>query len=61
MGLLGEVTYTSKTIKANLTRGATDRKIIRVIIRDGREYRLHATKGWRSYRHTPKPSQDFGV
>ena len=25
-------------------------KIIKTIIKDGREYQLHATKGWRSYR-----------
>lgn len=31
-------------------KGSTDRRIIRVIIKNGREYKLHATKGWRSYR-----------
>jgi hypothetical protein len=25
-------------------------KIIKTIIRNGREWQLHATKGWRSYR-----------
>lgn len=26
------------------------RRIIRTFIKNGREYQLHATKGWRSYR-----------
>lgn len=25
-------------------------RIIQVFVREGREYQLHATKGWRSYR-----------
>ena len=33
--------------------GAYGTKIIRVIIRDGREWQLHATKGWRNYRLVP--------
>lgn len=31
-------------------KGTTDRRIIKVIIKDGREHYLHATKGWRSRR-----------
>lgn len=30
--------------------GGYGRHIIKVVIRDGREYQLHATKGWRSRR-----------
>ncbi len=31
-------------------KGSTDRRIIKVFIKDGREHYLHATKGWRSRR-----------
>lgn len=30
--------------------GAYGRRIIRTFIKNGREYQLHATKGWRSYQ-----------
>ncbi len=40
----------SKTAKYKPKHGAYGRRIIKTIIRDDREYQLHATKGWRSYR-----------
>lgn len=30
--------------------GSYGRSIVKVIVRDGREFQLHATKGWRSRR-----------
>lgn len=31
-------------------QGQPYRHIIAIVVRDGREWHLHATKGWRSYR-----------
>jgi len=40
-----------KSARGQLFRpGPYGSKIIRTFIRDGREFQLHATKGWRSYR-----------
>lgn len=30
-------------------KGTPYRRIIKVLVKNGREYQLHATKGWRSY------------
>jgi hypothetical protein len=35
---------------ASAKRGRYGASIIKTIIRDGREWQLHATKGWRNYR-----------
>lgn len=40
----------AKSEAFGLARKATKSRIIKTIIRDGREYQLHATKGWRNYR-----------
>ena len=37
-------------VSSGLRKGSRDRRIIRRIVKDGREYYLHATKGWKS-RH----------
>lgn len=31
-------------------KGTTDRRIIKVVVKNGREHYLHATNGWRSRR-----------
>lgn len=35
---------------ASRKQSAYGKHIIKTIVRNGREYQLHATKGWRSYR-----------
>lgn len=44
---------------ASLKRGAAYCRVIRTVIRDGREYYLHATKGWKS--RTLSKTQGNGV
>lgn len=44
---MGEI---KKTVKHKPRKGAAFRHIIKTVVKDGREYQLHATKGWRSRR-----------
>ena len=40
---------TKNSTRHAMRHGKPFGKIIRTIIKDGREWQLHATKGWRSY------------
>lgn len=43
-------TRTKEPAAGRMKSGAYGAHIIRTVIRGGREWQLHATKGWRNYR-----------
>ena len=49
---MGDVNFgKNKMVHRGVKRsGSWGCKIIRTITKNGREYQLHATKGWRSYK-----------
>lgn len=42
----------AKDVKRQKRHGEPYKNIIKIVFKNGREYHLHATKGWRSYRHS---------
>ena len=42
--------YQIKALFPSNKKGVFGRRIIKTVLRGGREYQYHATKGWRSYR-----------
>lgn len=49
--VVARTVHVEKRKAAKLThKGTPFRRIIRRYVKDGREYQLHATKGWRIYR-----------
>lgn len=46
--------YQINALFASKRKGRFGRRIIKTFVRNGREYQLHATKGWRSYRLAKK-------
>jgi hypothetical protein len=47
------VHFKSRASRRDLSSPRNPSKILYTIIRDGREWQYHATKGWRNYRLTP--------